>query len=170
MRLVPIGKIVACHGLRGIVRMVCFNAPPTPRVLDAEVFYLQRPGAPPHPRAVESVRQWRAHAHVKFQGLDSRTAAQDVVGMVASVPEEALPAPGPQEFYYHEILGFAVRTTDGRSIGTVLETFDTGSNDVLVVKDGPHQHLIPVIADVVRAIDRTDRVIVIEPLEGLLDS
>ena len=170
MRLVPIGKIVACQGLRGVVRVVCFNSPPTPQVLDAESFYLERAGEPPRRHTVEVVRPWRANVQVKFRGLESRTDAEALVGMVVSVPEDELPPPGPDEFYYHEVRGFAVRTTDGQVLGTVRETFNTGSNDVLVVRSGDREHLIPAIADVVRTIDRADRCIVIEPLPGLLDS
>ena len=49
------------------------------------------------------------------------------------------------------------------------ETFSTGLNDVWVVEAGEREWLIPVIADVVRAIDRAARRIVIEPIPGLLD-
>ena len=52
---------------------------------------------------------------------------------------------------------------------TVRETFSTGVNDVWVVEGGERERLIPVIADVVRAIDRPARRIVIEPIPGLLD-
>ena len=87
--------------------------------------------------------------------------------IVPSLPE--MPAPADGEFYYHELAGFAVATSDGRALGTVATTFSTGLNDVWVVRDGEHEHLIPVIADVVRRIDRDGRRIVIEAIPGLLD-
>jgi ribosomal 30S subunit maturation factor RimM len=37
------------------------------------------------------------------------------------------------------------------------------------VRDEAREHLIPVIADVVRAIDRPARRVVVEPMPGLLD-
>ena len=60
-------------------------------------------------------------------------------------------------------------TTDGRALGTIAETFSTGLNDVWIVRDGPREHLIPIIADVVREIDHDGRRVVIEPMPGLLD-
>ena len=81
----------------------------------------------------------------------------------------SVPALAPDEFYYHEIEGFRVETNDGRALGEVVETFATGANDVWVVRGGGRVYLIPVIADVVRSIDRKARHIVIEPLPGLLD-
>jgi 16S rRNA processing protein RimM len=150
--------------------MRCFNRPPTPEVLGARAFHLERPGEPPRRYDVEALRSQGTDLLVKFEGLDDRTASASIVGALASIPEAELPPPGPLEFYYHEIIGYAVRTTDGRDIGHVRETFGTGSNDVLVVGDADHEQLIPVIGDVVRTIDRERRLIVIEALDGLLDS
>jgi 16S rRNA processing protein RimM len=66
-------------------------------------------------------------------------------------------------------VGFHVRTTGGAEVGSVVETIDTGSNDVWVVRTNEREILIPVIADVVRRIDRRTRTVIIEPLDGLLD-
>lgn len=53
-------------------------------------------------------------------------------------------------------------------IGRVIEIFETGANDVWVVK-GDKEYLIPYIADVVKSVDVEGRKIVITPMEGLLD-
>ena len=55
------------------------------------------------------------------------------------------------------------------ALGTIASTFSTGTNDVWVVRGPDREHLIPVIADVVRTIDASARRVVIEPLPGLLD-
>ena len=67
-------------------------------------------------------------------------------------------------------VGFRVETVDGRALGEVAETFATGLNDVWVVRGTGREYLIPVIADVVRGIDRDARRILIDPLPGLLDT
>jgi 16S rRNA processing protein RimM len=171
MLLVPVGRIVSCHGIGGFVRLVCFNVPPSSQVAQARAFHLERPGAGgeavAHP--VAAIRARRRDLLVRFVDVDTRNAAEDMVGMLASLPENALPEPGPGEFYYYEIVGFRVRTTAGVEIGTVVETIDTGSNDVWVVQTDEREILIPVIADVVRQIDRHTGTVTIEPLDGLLD-
>lgn len=149
--------------------MVCFNRPPSPEVTQAREYYLESADRAAESRRVEIVRVRSADVLVKLVGLDTRTEAEEVVGMEISLPEDTLPAPGPGEFYYYEVVGFHVRTTGGDQIGTIRETFYTGSNDVWVVTDGEREHLIPVIADVVRTIDRGTRTVTIEPLDGLLD-
>jgi 16S rRNA processing protein RimM len=107
---------------------------------------------------------------VGLDGVADRTAAEALVGATILVPESALPAPGPDEFYWHEVAGFDVETADGTALGRIAETFSTGPHDVWVVArpDGG-EHLIPVVADVVRTIDRARRRVVIDPLPGLLE-
>lgn len=107
---------------------------------------------------------------VGVDGVADRTAAEALRGATLLVPASALPPPGPDEFYWHEIEGFVVETTDGRALGRIAETFSNGPHDVWVVaRPRGGEHLIPVIADVVRTIDRDARRVVIEPLPGLLD-
>src|SRR5437899_2003825 len=102
-------------------------------------------------------------------GVDDRRAAEALAGARVLVRAADLPPPAADEFYYHEVVGFRVETTGGESLGAVAETFTTGLNDVWVVRDSGRELLIPVIADVVRAISRATRRIVIEPLPGLLE-
>jgi 16S rRNA processing protein RimM len=168
MHLVPIGKIVAAHGIRGYVRVRCFSTPPTALVTTARAFWIDHGSNGTTERIVDAIRPWRAGLLLKLVGVDDRTAAEAMVGPVVSLPADTFPPPGPGEFYYHEVIGFAVRTRTGRTVGTIRETFFTGASDVWVVTDGEREHLIPVIADVVREIDRARRTVLIEAIDGLL--
>jgi 16S rRNA processing protein RimM len=137
--------------------------------MEAQELYVETSGRTSERRSVETVQKHRSGVLVKFTGIDDRTAAEAFVGTFVGLPEDTLPAPGENEFYYYEIVGFRVRTTAGREIGTIRETFPTGSNDVWVVVDESREYLIPVIEDVVRTIDRSARTVIIEPMKGLLD-
>src|SRR5438093_336493 len=124
-----------------------------------------------HPEAVEVKETQSDTASILELKVanDDRGAAEALVGARVLVRTTDLPPPAEDEFYYHEVVGFRVETTGGESLGAVAETFPTGLNDVWVVRGGGREHLIPVVADVVRAIDRAARRIVIEPLPGLLE-
>jgi 16S rRNA processing protein RimM len=125
------------------------------------------------PTGTHRVRLTAASPHgrgfllVQLEGVKDRTAAEALIGGRLLVPAADLPAVGDGEFYWHELVGFRVETADGESLGTIAETFSTGTSDVWVVR-GVREHLIPVIEDVVRTIDRRGRRVVITPLPGLL--
>ena len=55
-------------------------------------------------------------------------------------------------FYWHQIVGLRVVTTEGEEIGTVSEILETGANDVYVVKGSGGERLIPAIKQVVTEI------------------
>ena len=74
---------------------------------------------------------------------------------------------GEHEYYYSDI-GCTVFKDDDTPIGRVINIFETGANDVWVVK-GEKEYLIPYIEDVVKDIDIETKTIKITPMEGLLD-
>ncbi|HEV7733003.1 MAG TPA: ribosome maturation factor RimM [Candidatus Binatia bacterium] len=166
---VAVAEITGAHALRGMLRVHPYQ-PPAPSLIDERAVLLERDG------------QWREVriAHIAPHGggsvllltldeVTDRTAAENLRGTRILVREADLPPVDPDEFYVYEMLGFAVDTVDGRHLGTIADTMATGLNDVWIVRDGTHEHLIPVIADVVRTIDRDARRVLIDPMPGLLD-
>jgi 16S rRNA processing protein RimM len=76
---------------------------------------------------------------------------------------------GENEFFHDQLIGIPVLTTDGEAIGLVDEIFETGSNDVYVVRKDDKEYLLPAIRDVIQEIDLNRRRIVIKTIPGLLD-
>ena len=138
-------------------------------MLETPELHVQNPDGSTRCWEVESLQPHGTRMLLKLAGIESRTRAQELVGCTISLSEDALPPLGPDEFYYYEIVGFRVRTAAGVDLGTVVETFDTGGHDVWIVRNAQREILIPVIADVVRRIDRQSATVTIEPLDGLLD-
>jgi 16S rRNA processing protein RimM len=68
------------------------------------------------------------------------------IGADIRVDRALLPKPKPGEFYWIDLEGLRVRTTEGVELGTVSHLFATAANDVMVVK-GERERLIPFIRD-----------------------
>ena len=165
---VAVGEIVSAHALRGFVRVRPYQ-PPAPSIAAGREVLLERGGAHRTATVVSAAPHGRTLLLVALRDVDDRSAAEALVGSRIMVRTEDLPPAADDEFYYHEIEDFHVETTDGTPLGTVHETFSTGLNDVLVVRNDTREYLIPVITDVIRTIDRAARRIVIEPIPGLLE-
>jgi 16S rRNA processing protein RimM len=105
---------------------------------------------------------------LKLQGVESPEQAEELRSALLEVPTaEAEPLP-EGSYYYYQVLGLEVYTTDGDHLGQVAEILPTGSNDVYVVQGPRGEVLIPATAEVITALDLKAGRITIEPLPGLL--
>lgn len=166
--VVAVGEIVAAHALRGWVRVRPYHVP-APSLVAGRTIELDGPGGGRTVHITAATPHGRALVLLALREVTDRTAAEKLVGARVLVDHADLPPPDEGEFYYHEVEGFRVETSAGVPLGAIASTFATGVNDVWVVQGSGREHLIPVIADVVRTIDRRARRVVIEPLPGLLD-
>jgi 16S rRNA processing protein RimM len=165
---VPVGEIVGAHALRGLTRVRPYQ-PPAPSLAPGRRVLLERAGAWRETTITHAQAHGRGGILLGLEGVSDRTAAEALRGARLLVRESDLPALAEDEFYHHEMLGFTVETLDGAVVGTITGTLANGLHDVWEVRDGGREHLIPVVADVVRTIDRAGRRVRIEPLPGLLD-
>jgi 16S rRNA processing protein RimM len=164
---VAVGTLGSPHGLRGQSKLWPYQ-PGAPSLTAGRPILLERDGTWLATTIVTVAPHGRGML-VTLDGVADRAGAARLTGMRVLVRAADLPAPDAGEFYHHELHGFAMATTDGRALGTIAETFSTGLNDVWVVRGERGELLIPIIADVVREIDRAGRRVVIEPMPGLLD-
>src|ERR1043165_502406 len=162
-----VGEVAGAHALKGMLRVRAYHLP-APSLSAGRTVFLERDGVVKETRIVSAAPHGRGLL-LAVEGIGDRDAAEAALGARVLVLQSDLPPPADDEFYYHELEGFAVATTDGQALGAIVETFATGANDVWVVRDAHREYLIPVIADVVRSIDRDGRRVLIEPLPGLLE-
>lgn len=111
------------------------------------------------------VESWKRHGQglvAKLEGMDIREDAQVFTNAEVAVLAEQLPELSDEEFYWRELFGMSVFTTEGYDLGKVTDILETGSNDVLVVKAnlkdafGQKERLIPFLDEqVIKLIDRT---------------
>jgi 16S rRNA processing protein RimM len=128
-------------------------------------------GAVPQPFSVIRARvaPHRGHAEVilHLDGVADRDDAEKLRGWLVQVPEsEAWKLPRGQ-FYWHQIVGLRVVTTEGEEIGTVAEILETGANDVYVVKAPGGERLIPAVKQIVKKIAPERGEIVVALLPGM---
>jgi 16S rRNA processing protein RimM len=164
-----VGRIAGAHGLHGALRFRPDN-PESDTLEQVRRVFIARDGETAREyRVLGAQRLNRTTIRLVLDGLDDPDAADAMRGSALTVALEDLPAKAPGEFYYYEAIGCAVTTSDGRRLGVIEEVFATGANDVWVVRDGVTEVLVPVIENVVKSIDLSARVMVIEAVPGLLD-
>jgi 16S rRNA processing protein RimM len=160
------GRIIKPFGVLGWVKVASLTSNPD-RFRAGNSFMVE--GREPGPRLVIEAEEGRGgELRVKFEGVDDREGAEKLAGRLLLLRPEELGEAPQDAFWEHELLGLAVETTDGRPLGEVTEVIETGANDVLVVS-GERECLIPVIEEVVKAVDLEKRVMIIQAIPGLLE-
>ncbi len=130
--LLVLGKIVSVHGIRGEVKVYSFTDP-IDNLLDYRHWTLRRGD---EVRQVE-LANGRLQGNVlvaKLAGLDDREVARTYADFEICVPRSELPALEEGEFYWHQLVGLKVVDQTGQLLGKVDHLFETGANDVLVVR------------------------------------
>jgi 16S rRNA processing protein RimM len=165
-----VGKIVNTHGIRGEVRVISKTDFPEQRYKVGNVLYLFMPGSnKPIELTVKTHRTHKNFNLLTFEGFENINEVEKFRDGILKVPESQLGELDEDEFYYHEVIGCHVVTTEGLELGKVTEILSPGANDVWVIKSSEGKEiLIPYIEDVVKKVDVKEKVILIQPMEGLL--
>ena len=105
---------------------------------------------------------------LKFAGFDTIESAETLRGVEICIPEDELVALADDEYYDWQLAGCSVETIDGKEIGTVRELMRTGGSELLVV-DGEKEFLIPFATVICVEVDIENKLVRIDPPDGLLE-
>lgn len=142
-----LGRIAGVFGVKGWLK-VFSETSPRENILRYPVWQLRRrEGWKPY-RLLEGQPHGKGII-ARLEGVDDREGAAELIRAPIAIPREELPPAGPGEFYWADLEGLSVVTLDGVELGRVDRLFETGANDVMVVK-GDRERLLPFIADVVQ--------------------
>lgn len=160
-----IGKIVGVHGIRGNLKLHPYIE--SMSLLEAgETVFIGNPEnderytirwAQPHQRAVL----------MALADVEDRDAAEILVGMDVFMEKSRLPDLEDDTYYWSDLIGLDVYTTDERYLGRIDSIFRTGSNDVYVIRDGKDETLIPALVSVVKTVDLENNTMTVDLPEGL---
>jgi 16S rRNA processing protein RimM len=140
--MVVIGKINGVFGVQGQVKVYSYTGP-RENILTYDPWLIGS-GDCWEPYEVVSGKVQGKGLVAKLKGCDDRDRAQMLVGKEIAIEKSQLADTRPGEYYWSDLEGLSVLTLDQKPLGTVSHLFETGSNDVLVVK-GDREYLIPYI-------------------------
>ena len=169
-----VGHLTRPHGTKG--EFLCSVLTDYPEHVFASGVVLSLGGEDDHapnpdlpPLRIESVREHPKGALVTFGGVTDRTGAELFQGRYLYLPLEEVEPLAEGELFYHQLLGMAVETAGGETIGTVQEVYELGPTDLLEVSGGKGTLMIPYQPGIVVNVDVGASRIVIDPPDGLLD-
>ena len=161
-----IGQITSVFGVKGWLKVYSYTDP-REGLLDYRNWTLVHNGQR-LPVKVEEGRRQGQSVVVSLKGVGDRDIARSYCGSDITVPTQDLPDLPEGEYYWHELEGLTVVTTENECLGCVDHLIETGSNDVLVVHAtdlsiDQRERLIPYLPDqVVRMVSLDEAKMIVE--------
>jgi 16S rRNA processing protein RimM len=166
--LVAIAKIVKTRGLRGeLVADLLTDFPE--RFENLEDVTGVAPDSTRHELKIERFFLQKGRIVLKLAGYNSIEAAEELRGFEICIPETEAVELEDGEYFDWELADCRVETLEGIEIGKVTEVIRTGGTEILVVAGADKEYLVPFSETICVEVDVDEKVIRIDPPEGLLD-
>ena len=158
---VLVGKLLGPHGVKGWIKLYS-HTQPIDNIKKYNPLWIKPEGAKEEswrPVSVEHVQRHGKGLVAKIEGCDNRDQVPTYTGCEVAIKRDQLPALQKDDYYWSDLEGLAVITEQGDCLGKVGYLFETGANDVLVVKAtkdsiDSQERLIPYLwQEAVKAVD-----------------
>ncbi|WP_051513169.1 ribosome maturation factor RimM [Microbacterium sp. C448] len=167
-----VGRLVKAHGLKGALKLELYTDDPAGRFAPGSTFTLQVPESSAWHRKTLTVREFRwmnTHPVAFFEGVDDRDAAEGLVKAILWIDADATAQPIEEDAWYdHQLVGLDV-VRDGVSVGTIVRVEHLPSQDLLIVKAGENEIMVPFVAAIVPEVDVAAGRVTVTPPPGLFE-
>lgn len=162
-----IGQIVNTFGIKGMVKVKPFTDD-IRRFDELKTVYVEKNSSKTE-YEIEEVKYHKDMVLIKFKGIDKVEQAEMLRNSYLTVSRNSVEKLEEGRYYIVDLLGLEVYTDEQILLGTLEDIFNTGSNDIYVVKDNQgKQILLPAIQDVIKKIDIENKKIIVHLLPGLI--
>ena len=162
-----IGQIVNTFGIKGMVKIKPF----TDDINKFDKFkkiYIKKENTKKEYQ-IEEVKYHKQMVLMKLKGINTPEEADLLRGSYLIINREDEEPLEQGTYYMVDLLGSEVYTDEDVLLGKLEDIYNTGSNDIYVVKDElGKQVLLPAISDVIKNIDIKNKKITVHIVSGLM--
>jgi 16S rRNA processing protein RimM len=163
--LIPIGRVVNTHGIKGKMKVEYFGEDLHHFFLYHEIFIENEKGRAEPYEIIETIPQ-PPRLILRLKGIEKIEEAESLIGREILIKKEALPKLEAGEYYWVDILGMEVETQEGKRIGNVREIFTTRAHDVYVIRGKRREIFLPATEEVIQDIDLNRGVMKVARMKG----
>ena len=166
-KYLEIGQIVNTFGIKGMVKIKPFTDDINRFDRLKKVYISNKNGKKEY--QIQEVKYHKNMVLMKLEGIDTPEQA-DLLRQSYLLVDRADEEPLEEGVYYIvDLLGLEVYTDENKLLGKVKDIFNTGSNDIYVIKDEMgKQILLPGIPEVLKNVDLEKGRITVHLIPGLI--
>ena len=168
MDLVAVARIVRTRGLKGeVVADILTDFPERFELLD--LVTAVRDGGERFALKIEKFWFQNGRVILKFDGYDTVESGETLRNVEICVAESDTVDLKEDEYFDWQLAGCRVETIGGENIGEVRELMRTGGTELLVVAGETKEYLIPFANAICVELDIENKIVRIDPPDGLLE-
>lgn len=166
-----VGRLVKAHGLKGALKLELYTDNPAGRFFPGAEFTLQVPEASPWHGKTITVREYRVmngNSVVFFEGVEDRTGAESLVRAILWIDQND-DETEDNAWFDHQLVGLDI-VRDDEVVGKVARVDHFPAQDLLIVKVGSDEVMVPFVEAIVPTVDVPGGRIVVTPPPGLFEA
>ena len=166
-KYLEIGQIVNTFGIKGMVKVKPFTDD-IKRFDKLEKVYVENKEGKKEYQ-IEEVKYHKNMVLIKFKGIENPEEANLLRESYLVVDRDTQEPLEEGTYYIVDMIGLEVYTDEDENLGILEDIFNTGSNDIYVVKNElGKQILLPAIKDVIKKVDMENKKVTVHLIPGLI--
>jgi 16S rRNA processing protein RimM len=162
---IKVGKIVNTHGVKGSLKCLPLTDY-MERFDELDYVYTEMDN---EKRKIDDVWYRKGLVYLKLENIDDMNTAQSFKDTYISILEDQLRELPEDSYYIFDLIGMEVYSSEGDYIGKITDVYQTGANDVYEVKKNSKSYLIPAVKEFIKEVNLSDKKMIINVIEGLLE-
>lgn len=166
-KYLEIGQIVNTFGIKGMIKVKPFTDNINRFDELSKIYIKNKNGINEY--EIEQVKYHKNMVLIKLKGIENPEQADLLRDSYLIINRDDVKPLKKDTYYIVDLIGLEVYTEEGILLGNLEDIFNTGSNDIYVVKDElGKQILLPAIKEVIKEIDLNNKKIIVHLIKGLV--
>jgi 16S rRNA processing protein RimM len=157
-KIVALGHISGVHGINGWLKIHSLTEP-------REAIFEYQPWLLGEQQEAVRIKQGKRHGKhliALLENTQDRDQAEQLVNRQIACFRDQFPELPETNYYWTDLIGLKVETTNGMKLGKIQNMLATGANDVMVVQD-ERERLIPFVhGTYVQCVDLEQGLVVVD--------
>lgn len=165
--VLKIGQIVNTFGIQGMIKVVPYTDD-IKRFDDLKTIYVEDKKSNKVEYEIEKVKYHKNMVLLKLKGIDKVEDAEKLKENFIKIDRKDAIDLDKDSYFIVDLIGIDVYTDNNKYLGKVENIYNTGSNDIYIVKNEQGKEiLLPGIEEVIKQIDTDNEKIIVHLIKGL---
>lgn len=162
---IAIGKIINTHGIKGDLKIYPYTDN-IKRFSDLSDLYI---GQEKLQVSVGNIKYHKDFVLMKLKEYDNINDVLIFKEKLIYIDESEKVELEMDNYFIHDLIGCKVYDKEGKLIGVIDDVLQNSSNDVYIIKDNEKEYMIPAVKEFIKSVDVSEKSIIVEPIEGMIE-